>query len=74
MSKAAALDEPIYTEMEKRWIKLCKAAYRGSEEDVNKMLRLKVLPNCTDASNVAKPTPLHVFVHRLFPTELLASI
>jgi hypothetical protein len=52
-------EEPIYTEMEKRFITLCKAAYRGSVEDVTKSLKLKVLPNCQDPSNVAKPTPLH---------------
>ena len=52
-------DEQEYSKLEKRWIELCKAAYRGDLAEVNKLLKMKVLPSCQDPSHVARMTPLH---------------
>ena len=54
-----ATDSGDYSQLELRWIELCRAAYRGDLKEVNRLLTLKVLPSCADPSNVARPTPLH---------------
>jgi hypothetical protein len=58
-SKKKAAPQQEFSQLEKRWIELCKAAYRGDLETVNNLLKLKVLPSCQDPSHVARHTPLH---------------
>jgi len=48
-----------FSALEKRFIELCKASYRGDLDAVKELLKLRVLPSCQDPSNVARPTPLH---------------
>jgi hypothetical protein len=57
--KKVAAPQQEFSQLEKRWIELCKAAYRGDLEAVTNLLKLKVLPSCEDPSHVSRHTPLH---------------